>query len=271
MNQPGTTIPTLTDKLLAIKEGHIGWIVFNNPEKHNAVSMEMWQSVPMAFEAFDRDPDVRVVILKGAGEKAFVSGADISQFKERRSSPEAVKEYNAASDKAGDAIRSCPKPTIAMVRGYCIGGGAATATNCDMRIVSDDAKFGVPAGKLGLGYRYGGVKRLTDLVGPQFTAEIFFTARQFTAQEALMMGLVNRVVPVAELEKYVRDYAETISRNAPLTLASIKRSLIEYGRDDNERDLAACDAMVNACFASDDYKEGQAAFMEKRKPVFKGR
>lgn len=271
MNQPGTTLPTLTEKLLAIKEGHIGWIVFNNPEKHNAVSMDMWQSVPMAFDAFNSDPDIRVIILKGAGEKAFVSGADISQFKERRSSPEAVAEYNAASDNASEAIRSSPKPTIAMVRGYCIGGGAATATNCDMRIASDDAKFGVPAGKLGLGYRYSGVKRLTDLVGPQFTAEIFFTARQFNAQEALTMGLVNRVVPAAELERYVRDYAETIARNAPLTLAAIKRALIEYGKDDRERDLALCDKMVNDCFASADYKEGQTAFMEKRKPVFSGR
>jgi enoyl-CoA hydratase len=271
MNQPGTTIPTITDKLLAIKEGHIGWIVFNNPEKHNAVSMEMWQSVPMAFDAFNKDPDVRVVILKGAGEKAFVSGADISQFKERRSSAEAVAEYNRTSDMAGEAIRNCPKPTIAMIRGYCIGGGAATATNCDIRIASDDSKFGVPAGKLGLGYRYPGVKRLTDLVGPQFTAEIFFTARQFTAQEAQTMGLVNRVVPAAELEKLTREYADTIGRNAPLTLAAIKRSLIEYGKDDNKRDLAICDKMVNDCFASDDYKEGQAAFMEKRKPVFKGR
>jgi enoyl-CoA hydratase/carnithine racemase len=147
MNQPGTTIPTLTEKLLAIKEGHIGWIVFNNPERHNAVSMEMWQSVPMAFDA----------------------------------SAEGVKEYNETSDKAAESIRNCPKPTIAMIRGYCIGGGAATATNCDIRIASDDSKFGVPAGKLGLGYRYPGVKRLTDLVGPQFTAEIFFTARQFNA------------------------------------------------------------------------------------------
>ena len=271
MNQPGTTIPTLTDKLLAIKEGHIGWIVFNNPERHNAVSMEMWQSVPLAIDAFARDSDVRVVILKGAGEKAFVSGADISQFKEKRSSPEAIATYNATSDTAAEAIRNCPKPTIAMIRGYCIGGGAATATNCDIRIAADDARFGVPAGKLGLGYRYGGVKRLTDLVGPQFTAEIFFTARQFNAQEALTMGLVNRVVPVAELETLTREYADTIGRNAPLTLASIKRSLIEYAKDDDQRDLALCEKMVNDCFASDDYQEGQTAFMEKRKPVFKGK
>ena len=158
-----------------------------------------------------------------------------------------------------------------MVRGFCIGGGTATATNCDMRIVSDDAKFGVPAGKLGLGYRYPGIKRLTDLVGPQFTAEIFFTARQFNAQEALAMGLVNRVVPAEELEKYVRDYAQTIGNNAPLTLAAIKRALIEYSKDDSQRDLSICDKMVSDCFASEDYKEGQTAFMEKRKPVFKGR
>jgi enoyl-CoA hydratase/carnithine racemase len=265
------SITTLTEKLLVTKEGAIGWITFNNPDKHNAVSMEMWQSVPMAFEAFNKDPEIRVVILKGAGVKAFVSGADISQFKERRSTPEAVQEYNQTADKAAEAIRNCPKPTIAMVRGFCIGGGTATATNCDMRIVSDDAKFGVPAGKLGLGYRYPGIKRLTDLVGPQFTAEIFFTARQFNAQEALAMGLVNRVVPAEELEKYVRDYAQTIGNNAPLTLAAIKRALIEYSKDDSQRDLSICDKMVSDCFASEDYKEGQTAFMEKRKPVFKGR
>ena len=271
MNQSGTTIPTLTDKLLAIQEGHIGWIIFNNPDKHNAVSMEMWQSVPIAINAFVKHPDVRVIILKGAGEKAFVSGADISQFKERRSSAEGVAEYNAASDGAGEAIRTCPKPTIAMVRGYCIGGGAATAANCDIRIVADDSKYGVPAGKLGLGYRYGGIKRLADLVGPQFTAEIFFTARQFNAQEALTMGLVNRVVPVAELESTVREYADAIGRNAPLTLAAVKLALLEYGKDDNERDLALCEKMVNDCFASEDYKEGQTAFMEKRKPEWKAR
>ena len=156
MNQPGNTIPTLTDKLLAIKEGHIGWIVFNNPDKLNAVSMEMWQSVPLAIDAFVKDEDVRVIILKGAGEKAFVSGADISQFKERRSSPEAIAAYNKNSEDASFAIRNCPKPTIAMIRGYCIGGGTATACNCDIRIATEDSKFGVPAAKLGLGYKYPG-------------------------------------------------------------------------------------------------------------------
>lgn len=271
MNFPGIALQTLTEKLVATKEGAIGWIVFNNPERHNAVSLEMWQSLPLVLDAFNADPEVRVIVLKGAGEKAFVSGADISQFKEKRSSAEAVKLYNATSDAASEALRSSTKPTIAMIRGYCIGGGTATAVNCDIRLAAEDARFGVPAAKLGLGYRFSGINRLATLVGPAFTAEIFFTARQFSATEALQMGLVNRVVPVAELEQYTRNYAETIGNNAPLTIAAVKRALIEYQKDPGQRDIALCQKMVEACFASDDYKEGQTAFMEKRKPVFKGR
>lgn len=271
MNYPGTALQTLTEKLIATKDGPIGWIVFNNPARHNAVSIEMWQSLPIVLDAYAKDPEVRVVILKGAGDKAFVSGADISQFKEKRSGAEAVRNYNATSDAASEALRNFAKPTIAMIRGYCIGGGTATAINCDLRIAADDARFGVPAAKLGLGYRYSGIHRLATLVGPAYTAEIFFTARQFTAQEALQMGLVNRVVPVGELERYTLDYANTISINAPLTIAAVKRALIEYHKDPGERDLARCQKMIDDCFASEDYKEGQTAFMEKRKPVFKGR
>jgi enoyl-CoA hydratase len=271
MNSPGIALQTLTDKLVATKEGSIGWIVFNNPERHNAVSLEMWQSLPLVLDAFTADPEVRVIVLKGAGERAFVSGADISQFKEKRSGAEAVKVYNDTADAASEALRGCIKPTIAMIRGYCIGGGTATAVNCDIRIAAEDARFGVPAGKLGLGYRFSGINRLAMLVGPSFAAEIFFTARQFTVQEALQMGLVNRVVPVAELEKYTREYAQTIAGNAPLTIAAVKRALIEHHKDPAQRNLALCQKMVEDCFASEDYKEGQTAFMEKRKPVFKGR
>lgn len=261
----------LTDKLVANKENSIGWIVFNNPARHNAVSMEMWQALPLVLDAYARDPEVRVIILKGAGEKAFVAGADISQFKEKRSSPEAVNAYNAAADHASKALQECPKPTIAMIRGYCIGGGTSIAVGCDIRIAAEDARFGVPAARLGLGYRFAGIKNLADIVGPAFTAEIFFTARQFTAQEALAMNLINRLVPVAELEKYTIDYANTIVNNAPITISAIKRALVEYQKNPGERDLAVCQKMVDDCYASDDYKEGQTAFMEKRNPVFKGR
>jgi enoyl-CoA hydratase len=267
MNAP----QTMTDRLLAEKKDGIGWITFNNPARHNAVSFEMWQALPVILNDFVADPEVRVIILKGAGEKAFVAGADISQFKEKRSSEDAVAAYNAAADLAGKTLQECAKPTIAMVRGYCIGGGTAIAVNCDIRIASDDAKFGVPAGKLGLGYRFVGIKRLADVVGPSFTAEIFFTARQFNAQEALQMNLVNRVVPVAELEKYTLEYAATIAGNAPLTLASVKASIIEYCKDPAKRDMDRLQKMVDACYKSEDYKEGQAAFAEKRKPAFKGK
>lgn len=271
MNHPAPSIQTLTDKLIARTEGAVGWIIFNNPERHNATSFEMWQALPLLLDAYVKDPAVRVIVFRGIGEKAFSAGADISQFKEKRSSPEAVNAYNDAADAANRALRECAKPTIAMVCGYCIGGGTAVAVGCDIRIAADDARFAVPAAKLGLGYRFEGIRRLASIVGPAFTAEIFFTARQFTAAEALQMGLVNRVVPAAEIERYTLDFASTIGAHAPLTVASVKRSLVELQKDSAERDLDECQRMVDACFASEDYKEGQAAFMEKRKPQFTGR
>ena len=190
----------------------------------------MWEAAPGILADFAADKAVRVVVVTGAGGKAFVSGADISKFESERSSKEAIDRYNVAVDKANTAVYEFPKPTIAMIRGYCIGGGVGLALCCDLRICSDNSKFGVPAAKLGLGYGFKGIKKLVDVVGPSFAKEIFFTARQFTAAEALQMGLVNRVLPEAELEKYVKDYADTISGNAPITVNSVKYIVGEVGQ-----------------------------------------
>lgn len=264
-------INTNTEKLLAHKDGAAGWITFNNPAKRNAMSYDMWLGLDIALKEFIADPAVRVIVLKGAGDKAFVSGADIGEFKEKRANPEAVAEYNKVSVTIVTKLLECPKPTIAMIRGFCMGGGLGTALTCDLRICSDDSKFGIPAGKLGVGYKYAALKRLVDIVGPANTAEIFYTARQFDAQEAKDMGLVNRVLPVDKLEEYVANYVKTIGQNAPLTLKAVKVCLNEIARDDHQRDMALCDRVVDECFASRDYEEGRTAFMEKRRPVFTGR
>ena len=260
-----------TDRMIAEKDGAIGWITFNNPARHNAVSMAMWQALFDIVTDYGSDDAIRVIVVKGAGDRAFVSGADISEFEEKRSSPETTRIYHETSHRATSALKNVDKPTIAMIRGYCIGGGVSTALACDLRIAADGAKFGVPAAKLGLGYEYDGVRTLMDVVGPSFAKEIFFTARQFTAQEALAMGLVNRVLPDAQLEAFVRDYAATIAANAPLTVASIKTIVAQALKDESARDNALCEQVVGRCFGSADYVEGRQAFMEKRKPKFQGR
>jgi len=259
-----------TDKMLSRKEGGVGYLIFNNPDRHNAVSLEMWETASFYLDEFAKDKSVRVVVLTGAGGKAFVSGADISKFESERASKEAIDRYNVAVDRANTAIYEFPKPTIAMIRGYCIGGGVGLALCCDIRICSDNSKFGVPAAKLGLGYGYKGVKKLVDVVGPAYAKEIFFTARHFTATEAHQMGLVNSVLPEADLEAYVRNMAQTISENAPLTVNSVKFIVGQALAHESQKDLKACDALVSQCFASQDYTEGRRAFMEKRKPDFTG-
>lgn len=255
-------------KILSAASGPIGTLTFNNPERHNAMSLDMWRAATTVLEQFERDPAVRVIVLTGAGARAFVSGADISKFESERNTLDAVAEYNAAVDRFGQVLGESSKPTIAMIRGYCVGGGVGIAVCCDLRIANDAARFGVPAAKLGLGYGYANVRRIMDLVGPQFTTEMLLTARQFDAADALRSGLVNHVVLDAEIETYVRDLAETIAGNAPLTIQAVKRIVRELRRD--QPDVAACDALVKQCFESADYREGRSAFMEKRKPVFRG-
>jgi enoyl-CoA hydratase/carnithine racemase len=260
-----------TDKMLAHVEDGVGWITFNQPNKRNAVSFAMWQAIPEIIDDFSSSDDVRVVVLKGAGDKAFVSGADISEFEEVRSSPEQIKTYETATGAANAALKTLEKPLIAMVRGFCIGGGMAIALTADLRITADDGQFGVPAAKLGLGYGFGGIKELMNVVGPSYAKEIFFTGGRFTAAEAETMGLVNRVVPVANLEPTVSELARTIADNAPMTVKAAKAAVNEGTKNPDDRDLDRVAAMVEACFDSEDYKEGRRAFMEKRKPQFRGR
>ena len=260
-----------TERVIAEKDGAIGWMVFNNPERRNALSLDMWQAMPVILDQFDQDPDIRVIVLKGAGDKAFISGADISQFEKQRSSAATIAEYYKIAEAATLRLQDIRKPTIAMIHGFCIGGGLGVALQCDLRIAAESARFAIPAARLGLGYRWGGVKKLVDLVGPAFAKEIFFTARQFSAGEALEMGLVNRVLPEAGLEDYVRHYASLIADNAPLTMEAVKGVVGELGKAGAQIDRAKCEAMVARCFDSQDYIEGRRAFMEKRKPVFAGK
>ena len=259
-----------SEKMISRVDDGVGWMIFNNPERHNAISLEMWEAALEIMAAFAADPAVRVMVVAGNGGKAFASGADISKFKDERQEAAALAHYQDTTQKAYQALLDMRIPTIAMVRGYCIGGGTAVAVCCDLRICTENAKFGIPAAKLGLGYGYNRAKPLVDLVGPAHAKEMFFTGRQFDAREAERMGLVNRVVADDALESTVEELARTIAQNAPLTVRCAKQVVSEVLKDAKDRDPAATERAVLACFQSSDYKEGAAAFMEKRKPRFTG-
>jgi enoyl-CoA hydratase/carnithine racemase len=257
-------------RILERSEGAVGYLVFNNPERRNAVSLDMWQALSSALDRFEADADIRLVVLAGAGDKAFVSGADISQFEARRSSAEGVQRYEEIAEGAQARLQSFDKPLLAMIRGYCLGAGVNIINACDLRIAAADARFGIPAARMGLGYRASSMKNLVDVVGAACAREIMLTARQFTAAEAKDMGLVHRVVPAAELEKTTREYCETIAANAPLTMRTAKRIIRELLKSP-QVDFSLCKSWVKECFESADYLEGRKAFMEKRKPVFTGK
>jgi enoyl-CoA hydratase/carnithine racemase len=256
--------------LKTITEG-IGVVTFNNPEKRNAMSLEMWEGLGQALSELRDDPEVRVVVLFGAGDKAFVSGADISQFEKTRHNAAASEEYSKRSDAQRALLGNYPKPTIACIRGFCLGGGMQVAMLTDIRIAAEDSQFGIPAAKLGIAYGYDGLRHLVSLVGPSWARLIMYTGMRIDSAEALRIGLVDRVLPNAELWDATMEIARTISGNAPLAIKAAKITIKQVLKDPADRDMNSVKQIGMECMDSEDFREGRRAFMEKRKPEFKGK
>lgn len=263
------TLTLKTERMQARIGDGIGWMIFNNPQRHNALSLEMWEGIGDILEHFAENPDVRVIIMRGAGGKAFVSGADISEFDKARANAEQRASYGVIAGRATNWLAKIEKPLIGLIEGYCIGGGLATALAADVRFATPDSRFGIPAAKLGLGYEYEGLSKLARLVGPSRARDIMFSARFMPASEAKDMGLVNFIHERDEIESACIEYATTIAGNAPLTVQAAKAALNAWERGGRQDEVEAVRAMIDDCFNSEDYKEGRKAFAAKRKPNFK--
>ena len=261
--------PAAAQLRLTVEDG-IGWIVAENAERMNAFTAAMWEALPGLLRKADADPEVRVVVLRGAGTRSFSAGADISEFETSRTG-DAAKTYDRLNHQAFAALSDCAKPTIAMIHGHCLGGGLAIALCCDLRLADEASHFAIPAAKLGIGYNPRWVRPLLAVVPPPSAKEILFTGRRFNATEAARMGLINHILPADKLEAETRAMAGEIARNAPLSVLAAKRAIDELTRAPEHPDTATLDAMVQACFTSDDYAEGRRAFLEKRKPMFTGK
>jgi len=265
------TYASSTDCVQTWLDGTTLRVRFNNPAKHNALSVDMWEAVPPLLQLARNDDRVRLVVFSGAGEKAFVSGADISQFEDMRAAREAVAHYERMAEATLTGIQDFPKPTLACIQGYCIGGGVNVAISCDIRIASTDSVFSIPAARLGLGYRYSALKNLMDLIGPGAAKDLFFTARRIDAAEAKALGLVSRLCAPEALDGLLAEYALALAENAPLTLMAGKAIAREILKASPDLDMELCASLIRGCFESADYAEGRTAFMQKRKPVFTGR
>ncbi|MCB1472897.1 MAG: enoyl-CoA hydratase/isomerase family protein [Rhodobiaceae bacterium] len=263
--------PGAEGRILGGRIGAVGHLVINNPERRNAIDLDMWRHAASVLDELAADDETRLLVVSGAGGKAFASGADISRFETERSTAEEVRRYAEISASVYERLESFPRPTIAKIAGYCVGGGLALAVCCDLRICEAGSRFALPAARLGIGYGHAAQKRLANVVGTAYAAEILFTARQFTAAEAYEMGLVNRVVERDDLDAFVDDYAARIADNAPLTVALAKAGKIALNAGADAAAIEALNAMVDTCYASQDYAEGRRAFMEKRKPRFTGK
>ncbi|UOD50364.1 enoyl-CoA hydratase [Orrella daihaiensis] len=259
------------DTLQHKKNGSVGWITFNDPAKHNAMSLDMWTGLADALTEFEQDDDVRVVVLTGAGDRSFVSGANISQFDKLRTAADAVAEYERIAEGAQNKLYQFPKPTVARIKGYCIGAGLNLALCCDVRIASEDSTFFLPAGKMGLGYRFSAIRNLVTVVGAANALDIFLSARRFDTREALQKGLVQLTSPVDSFNQVVDDYLAKVAANAPLTLAAGKQMIRQFQQLPANTDLEQMRQLMQQCFDSEDYAEGKRAFAEKRTPQFRGR
>ena len=268
---PEINYQSLTERVEAWLDASTLHIRFNNPARHNALSVDMWEAIPLLLAQAEMDERVRLVVFSGAGEKAFVSGADISQFEDMRTAREAVARYEVIAETALTGICNFSKPTLACIRGFCVGGGVNVAISCDLRIASSDSVFFIPAARLGLGYRHSAMKNLVDLIGPGAAKDLFFTARKIDAAEARSLGLVNRVCAPDELAALLLEYTTALADNAPLTVRAAKVVIGEILKPAPEFNAELCQKVIRGCFESEDYAEGRRAFMEKRKPVFTGK
>ena len=260
-----------TEHLLVEQSGQTGWITFNDPAKHNAVSLAMWEGIPPALDRFEKDENIRSVVVTGAGGKAFVSGANISQFDKLRTGRDAVEYYEQAAEGAQLALQNFPKPLIARIDGYCIGGGMNIALCCDIRIASEPSSMSIPAARLGLGYRFSAIQNLLRAVGAANALDVFLSAERYPAARAKELGLIQYVVPKEELDQTLNSYLAKINANAPLTMAAGKTMIKALSDRTISLDEQEMKRLVIQCFESDDYKEGKLAFAEKRAPVFKGK
>ena len=257
--------------LIVEKRGAVGWIVFNQPEKRNAINGAMWRGIPKAMVQFDSDPEVRCVAFRGAGTEAFAAGADISEFEQNRAERSSVAKYDGLLDEVLHSIQDSRKPSLAMIHGFCLGGGVEIALACDLRYCGESAQFGIPAAKLGLAYNVEGHKRLVETVGHARAREIMFLGRRYSAQEAMAMGMVHQVFADRDLESSVEKILQTLIANAPLSIANSKTIIEEFVKSSGSPDEAIMRAAMERCAKSADYEEGRKAFMEKRKPLFTGK